>query len=154
MECTDRSGIVQIHVAGDRVEVPVLPTEIGIRIYTWGLAADVAEKLRSHEDPAVEKSMSSRLLLQSACVLIPPVFSSIVIFNVIRIATDVAVWPTIDRLVVDILEHLHALMHRFNRDEIVLRWRVRARIPHREYKTQRPGAKQSREIGVSVHALR
>lgn len=149
MECTDRPRIVQVHVAGDRVEVPVFPTEIGIRVYSWSLAADVAEKLRPHEDSTVEESVSGRFLPQSASMLIPPVFSSIVVFNVIRIAV-----PTIDRLVVDILEHLHVLIHRFNRDEIVLRWRVRAWIPHREYKTQRPGAEQSRKIGVPMHALR
>lgn len=150
MEYTDRPRIVQVHVAGDRVEVPVFPTEIGIRVYPWSLAADVAEKLRPHEDPTVEKLVSGRFLLQSASVLIPPVFSSIIVFNVIRIAVQ----PTIDRLAVDILEHLHVLMHSFNCDEIVLRWRVRVWIPHREYKTQRPGAEQSREIGVPMHALR
>jgi len=147
---TDRSRIVRVHVAGDRVEVSVLLAEMVLRIYSWSLATDIAEKLRLHENSVVEKSMSSRFLPQNAFVIVLPEFGFIVVFNIIRIALDV--WLIIERLAVDIPEH--ALMHRFNRDEIVLRWRVRARFSHRKYKTQRLGAKHLRKIGVPMHALR
>lgn len=125
-----------------------------IRVNPRRLATDVAEKLRLHEDPAVEKSVSGRLLRQNAFVLLSPALGVIVVLDIV-IAVDITARSTLDRLVaVDTLEHVHALVHRFNRDEILFRWRVRSEFPHREYETERPGAEQPREIGVPVHALR
>lgn len=96
--CTNRSGIVQIHVAGDRVKVPVLLTEVEIRVYPRGLAADVAEELRLYEDPAVEKQVSGRLPPQSASVLVSPVSGFITVLDVVRITDDFVVRLHINRI--------------------------------------------------------
>ena len=116
--CTDRSRIVQIHIAGNCVEVSILLAKMKIRVYSRSLATDITEKLWLHEDSAVVKSMSGRLFLQNASVFVSPKLSFTVVFNVVFVAIDVIVRLMIDRLAVDISE-LRALMHRFIRNKIV-----------------------------------
>lgn len=151
MECTDRPGIIQVYVAGDRIEISVLPAEMEVRVYPRGLTTDIAEKLRPHENPAVEKSMSGRLFLKNASVLVSPILGVTIVLDVVCVAVDVTTRLTFDEFAVDTPDHLRTLIHR---DEIVFRRRVRARVPHRKYETKRPRAEQPREIGILVHTLR